>query len=126
MPTEKNLNISIESQLEFEGKRLRPDTPTHDLTNIEREARERYQYAETNVTLSTATYNSIMDCQREAYISCAKQYIDKVKGLEAENERLKAFEQKANELLDDFRMAVMDEDWRKAIDELQGITTNPQ
>jgi hypothetical protein len=105
------------------------DTPTHDITDIEREAAELYPYPDESYfeeKYGLAMVKERVDRERAAHISCAKQFLDKVRGLEAENERLKAFEQKANELLDDFRMAVMDEDWRKAIDELQGITTNPQ
>jgi hypothetical protein len=85
MPTEKNLNISIESQLEFEGKRLQPDTPTHDLTDIERMARERYPDEEG----ASMMRNIGIATQRNAYIDCARQYIDKVKGLEAERDAWK-------------------------------------
>lgn len=60
-------------------------TPTHDLTDIEREARRQYpsnQYMSAELAYKRQG-------QQEAYIACAKQYIDKVKGLEAENENLR-------------------------------------
>jgi hypothetical protein len=61
------------------------DTPTHDLTDIEREAAELYP--EPNYPIGrTEVYSlsELREYRRQAHIACAKQYIDKVKGLEAE------------------------------------------
>lgn len=53
--------------------------------SIEEEAKRLYPYGEKNIILSTATYNSIMDVQREAHITAARQYMDTIDKLRAEN-----------------------------------------
>jgi hypothetical protein len=57
----------------------------HDLTDIEREARERYPDEEG----ASMMRNIGIATQRNAYIDCAKQFIDKVRGLEKENAALR-------------------------------------
>lgn len=67
------------------GERL-----THDLTDIEREATKLYPMPEEPAGYAEAyTLRNVRSWQQESHIACAKQFIDKVKGLEAENENLR-------------------------------------
>jgi hypothetical protein len=60
------------------------DTPTHDFTDIEREAAELYPYDEKGDGRAMITWNQVEGEKRAAHISCAQSYEQKVKGLEAE------------------------------------------
>jgi hypothetical protein len=73
------------------GNRLTfPDTPTHDLTDIEREAAELYpKPASTGDYVMDLREEAKVKGQRAAHISCAKQFLDKVKGLEVERDKWK-------------------------------------
>lgn len=76
--------------------------------SIEDEAEKLYPYADKNVTLSTVTYNSIMDVQRETHITCARQYMDTIEKLRAENSKLrKALEEDGWIKIKDFALANM-------------------
>lgn len=74
------------------GNRLTfPNTPTHDLTDIEREAAELYPYDPKHDEDHIGEIGSL----RLAHISCAKQFIDKVRGLES---RIKEMEQALSQI----------------------------